>query len=115
MSSIGRAAARAPLWGPSFTINAYYIQNRKKVSMTKQQREDRARICAQLGITKEQYDEVDRACRRAARRITRDALRRSPVEFEWDSRICALCEGHLGAQNPRRICGTCTWLLEKKT
>lgn len=60
----------------SFTINAYYIQNRKKVSMTKQQREDRARICAQLGITKEQYDEIDRACERAARSINRNAIRR---------------------------------------
>jgi hypothetical protein len=44
--------------------------------MTKQQREDRARICAQLGITKEQYDEIDRACERAARSINRNAIRR---------------------------------------
>jgi NH3-dependent NAD+ synthetase len=43
---------------------------------TKQQKEDCARICAKLGITKEQYDEIDRACERAAKRFTQQSLQR---------------------------------------
>lgn len=50
--------------------------------MTKQQKEDRAYICAKLGITKEQYDEIDRACKKADVWVKQCAAR-------WEARRAA--------------------------
>jgi len=62
--------------GPSGRFMSITPRIRKDVMKTKQQKEDCARICAKLGITKEQYDEIDRACERAAKRFTQQSLQR---------------------------------------
>lgn len=62
--------------GPLVAVQPTLRPELKEDAMTRQQKEDRARICAQLGITKEQYNEIDRACAKANRWLKRLATQR---------------------------------------